>query len=928
MESEALVNKENVRAWLWSAIVWMTVFPILGIIVSIKFHNPDFLGGIPWLTWGRIRPLHVNGVIWGSFSTTFFAAVNYFVPKLCGVRLHKEEWSKKIVWIWNFGLVYSTVGLLAGGDGFWAGNKGIEAGDFPVVGDIFLFLAMGLLTVQVLGTMVRRTEKRFYVAMWYTVSAFIWTDMNFILGNFILPYKIAGVNSAAMHGLYLHYVVGLWITPAGLALIYYFLPVAAKNPLYSHKLSLIGFWSLAFFYPFVGIHHYLYSPIANWTQTIAIVTSMMLIIPVWTVVQNFFGTMKGKWVEMALGNWPAKWCILGALYYFLGCFQGSTEALRRIQQLTHFNDFVISHSHLTVFGTFVVWAVAAAYYIWPKVTGNKLWSDQLAAWHFWLTVTGFSLMAVVLTAMGFIQGSMLEYGANFVDTVVEMRPWWVVRTLAGITMDIGFVFMAYNFWMTQKAGEPLPKEAPAPKVKAPAPTADAAGGFLEQPGFVMLGAGVFCFFLALGVQGIIPLIDTSSRVNTVISVDGDKLQATAYTPAELHGRRVFIREGCWYCHSAFVRPVTGEERRWGPVSQVGEYAYDIPHLFGTRRIGPDLAREGRRYGDDWHIAHHYNPRAIVPDSIMPSFTWLFNGVDEKGTPKMTQEGLDLVAYIQKLGTNIGDWRESFASTNLKAGASAPTDAESVSFGKQVYQRRCIGCHGANGDGNGASAMFLDPKPRNFTTGIFKFHSTPGKDALPTDADLYITITHGLWGTAMPPWYEISERERLAVISYIKTFSNRWKTEKVDRPLVIPDETPVTPEGIARGRDIFMGKAACFTCHGSEGKGDGILATSGALKDAWGNTLHPANFTLPAGVKGGVKLGHDGEHIYTVIHNGVGATPMPVFGDAPSGKGVLEPGEIWDTVHYVQSLRAAAKTREVHALLAPTKDESVRVAHQR
>ena len=190
--------------------------------------------------------------------------------------------------------------------------------------------------------------------------------MNLILGSFILPYTISGINSAGFHGLYIHYIVGLWITPAGYVLIYYYLPVSVRNPLYAHKLSLVGFWSLALFYPFVGIHHYLYSPIADWAETIAIVTSMLLIIPVWTVLVNFFGTVKGKWEGFGR-NLPAKFLIMGALMYLAGCFQGSLEALRSIQQPTHFSDFVISHSHLTVFGTFVVWAMGGLVYTWPRL---------------------------------------------------------------------------------------------------------------------------------------------------------------------------------------------------------------------------------------------------------------------------------------------------------------------------------------------------------------------------------------------------------------------------------------------------------------------------------------------------------------------------------------------------------------------------------
>ena len=239
--------------------------------------------------------------------------------------------------------------------------------------------------------------------------------MNLVLG-IILPYTISGINSAAFHGLYIHYIVGLWLTPAGYVLIYYFLPISARNPIYAHKLSLVGFWSLALFYPFVGIHHYLYSPIADWAETIAIVTSMLLIIPVWTVLVNFFGTMMGRWDTFGT-NLPAKFLIMGAIMYLLGCFQGSTEALRSIQQPTHFTDFVISHSHLTVFGTFVVWAMGGLVYVWPRVCGRELWSFRLGNWAFWLITVGISTMGLVLTAAGLQQGFQWMAGTEWLDTV-------------------------------------------------------------------------------------------------------------------------------------------------------------------------------------------------------------------------------------------------------------------------------------------------------------------------------------------------------------------------------------------------------------------------------------------------------------------------------------------------------------------------------
>lgn len=435
--NDELINKDLIRQWLLWGFFWVLFAPTMGVIVSTKFNFPDFLGGIPFLTFGRLRPVHVNGVIFGTFSTLFIGLSYYIVPRLTGVRVYKEEWGYPLLWLWNLGLAAGFISLALGY------NQGLEAGEFPLLIDILIWIALLGFTVQFLGAVAKRREPRIYVSLWYLIAAFIWTDINWVLGNFIIPYNIPGINNAALHGLYIHYVVGLWITPAGYVLIYYFLPASVKNPIYSHKLSLIGFWSLAFFYPFVGIHHYLYSPIADWAETIAIITSMMLIIPVWTVLQNFFGTMIGKW-QIFGSNLPAKFLITGSIMYLLGCFQGSTEALRALQQPTHFTDFVISHSHLTVFGTFVLWALGGVLYVWPRITGKELWSFRLGNWGFWLITAGITAMGLVLTAQGLQQGYMLMTRVEWVDSLVSMKPYWWVRTFTGISMDIGMDLLLLN----------------------------------------------------------------------------------------------------------------------------------------------------------------------------------------------------------------------------------------------------------------------------------------------------------------------------------------------------------------------------------------------------------------------------------------------------------------------------------------------------
>jgi cytochrome c oxidase cbb3-type subunit 1 len=507
-----LVDRRLVAHAFGWFLVWLIVAPMHGLVVAQKL-NREFMELYAWETWGRLRPFHVNGVIFGVFTNGVWAAMYYLVPRLTGTPMFAARIGYLVVWLWNLALIVGALQLLTGlrvelitperkaliesadpafaagytgatadtvlvetslpgllglDDLVVAGNTGLEAGELSLFAAVPLLACFIAATVQVLGTMARRTERDVYVSLWYLSAALLWTDLNFLLG-LMLPYTVKpGITNAAVHGLYIHYVVGLWITPAGLAIIYYVLPSAARTPLYSHKLSLIGFWSLAFFYPFVGTHHYLYSPIVDWAETAAIVMGMMLIIPVWTVIQNFFGTMVGQWKRVHES--PAvKFLMVGTVWYLIGCFQGSTQALRELQKPTHFTDFVISHSHLTVFGTFVIYAIAAGYYLWPRVTGRKLYSRKAATWHFWLTVCGFSLMAAGLAAQGMQQGWMLSPdgklpGADWLSTVSAMKPWWDVRSVAGAVMVIGMIVYVWNMVQTARRGDPRP------------------GGFADRPG--------------------------------------------------------------------------------------------------------------------------------------------------------------------------------------------------------------------------------------------------------------------------------------------------------------------------------------------------------------------------------------------------------------------------------------------------------------
>jgi cytochrome c oxidase cbb3-type subunit I/II len=484
-------------------------------------------------------------------------------------------------------------------------------------------------------------------------------------------------------------------------------------------------------------------------------------------------------------------------------------------------------------------------------------------------------------------------------------------------------------------------------------------------------AGFGFLSLAAFVQGVLPMLEPESRtdaVTRVVRTDLGELKwmeysAGDYTPQQQRGRAVYIREGCWYCHSQYVRPVAGETRRWGPITQAGEYVYDRPHLFSTRRIGPDLSRVGLKYSDGWHLAHFWNPRMLSPDSIMPRFTALFDGpyaarliTDADGarsierntvterlfdfsskehlaltpnaegllyvpvrgrnpliiTPNDEFDGeqvqlvapgedlLALVAYLQKLGSNRGKWRDLFEPQRMEASqVSVPRSEEWIAHGKEVYQRRCLGCHGEHGDGNGPAATFLETRPRNFTFGVFKFRLTPS-GSLPDDGDLLRTITRGVRGTAMPTWHELPEKDRLAVIQYIKYVLAVDNSDPGNPYFFFAEEPPKAPlfigvppapsaARVQRGQEVWQ-EANCWVCHGEHGRGDG--ESSAALSDDFGFPIRPANLTT-----GQFKSGADVKDIFRTVTTGLSGTPMPSFGDTVSE------ADRWALAYYVLSLSA-------------------------
>ena len=464
---EPLIDSRLVLAWFGLAVFGTIVGPVMGLLSSMKLDDPDFLGGVEWLQFGRLRVVHVNMVIFSAFTPAMFGLMCHAVPKLTG----RPMWGKKAMWT-ALGLLWAWT--ISGPVMILTGHlQPMEAAESPLAGDVLLALCFVCASASVLMTVALRREKKLYVSLWYWVASLVWTVLNYILGNFIMPYVPKGTTSAAMNGFYLHDVVGLWITPAGVGAAYYMLPASTRTTLFSHRLSLIGFWALAFFYPLNGVHHYIYSPIADWAQTIAIASSMMLILPVWAFCVNMWGTMRGQWSKWAgPGSHVLKLTILGAVWYLITCFQGPTEALRPMQALTHFGDYNVGHAHSAVFAVFIIWSLAAAYFCVPRAAGRRLWSDKLATWTYWLEIMGFSTMFAVLSISGLQQGAMQQSGQiPWVDQLDSIRPLWLARTFGGTLMDVGLAFWAVNLAMTVKRGRLVEAPAPAASTPSAAPAA-------------------------------------------------------------------------------------------------------------------------------------------------------------------------------------------------------------------------------------------------------------------------------------------------------------------------------------------------------------------------------------------------------------------------------------------------------------------------
>ena len=660
-------DDEIVRKFLLATIVWGVVGLLLGVIIATQlvFWETNFG---PWFSFGRLRPLHTNAVIFAFVGNGMFAGIYHSMQRLCKARMFSDALSNINFWGWQLIIVAAAVTLPLG----ITVSKEYAELEWPI--DIAITLVWVVFAINFFGTLLVRRERHIYVAIWFYMATVITVALLHIVNSLELPvtflksYSIyAGVQDALVQWWYGHNAVAFFLTTPILGLMYYYMPKVANRPVYSYRLSVIHFWALIFLYIWAGPHHLLYTALPDWAQTLGMVFSLMLIAPSWGGMINGLMTLRGAWEKLRTDP-VLKFLVVAISFYGMSTFEGPMLSIKSVNALSHYTDWTIGHVHSGALGWNGFMNFALIYFLVPRLWKTELYSVRLATIHFWIGTIGIIFYIILMWVAGITQGLMwrafdsegyLAYG-NFVETVLRVVPMYWVRLIGGLLYLGGIILLVYNIWKTIAGAEvPEDEQASAPALTGPKPVYAGFQMMLEtQP--IKFGVWVLVAVLIGGVIEFIPMFAVKSNIPTIASVQ-------PYTPLELEGRDIYVREGCYTCHSQMIRPFRAETERYGEYSKAGEFVYDHPFQFGSRRIGPDLHRIGGKYPDIWHYRHMENPRSTSQGSIMPNYDFLLttklSTLDTKakikamqtlGVPYSREDIENAVKDLKKQAKQIGD----------------------------------------------------------------------------------------------------------------------------------------------------------------------------------------------------------------------------------------------------------------------------------
>jgi cytochrome c oxidase cbb3-type subunit I/II len=630
-------DNKIVRAFGIATILFGVVGMLAGLWAAIQIYYPAASLNLAPTTFGRLRPLHTNAIIFAFVGNASFAGIYYSLQRLLKARMFSDKLSWIHFWGWQLIIAAAAITLLMGKT---TGKEYAEL-EWPI--DIAITLVWVIFGINMFGTILKRREKHLYVAIWFYIATWVTVAMLHIVNSIEIPVSAfksyswyAGVQDALVQWWYGHNAVAFFLTTPVLGLMYYFLPKAANRPVYSYRLSIIHFWALIFIYIWAGPHHLLYTALPDWAQSLGVVFSIMLIAPSWGGMLNGLFTLRGAW-DKVREDPVLKFMVVAITCYGMSTFEGPMLSLKNVNAISHFSDWTIAHVHIGGLGWNGFLAFAILYYMIPKMWGTTLYSKKLATNHFWLGTIGIIIYAVPMYWAGFEQSLMWKQFTaegqlrfDFMQTVQNIKPMYWARSIGGTLYLAGALMMVYNIWKTIKKGQFIPNEAAeaAPLVKEAGHKKEYWHRVIERKPVTMLVLSLVLVAIG-GLVQMIPTFLIKSNVPTIASVK-------PYTPLELQGRDIYIREGCYVCHSQMVRPFRDEVARYGEYSKAGEFVYDHPFQWGSKRTGPDLAREGNdknKRPDSWHYNHLYDPTSTSPYSIMPRYIWLFkNKLDTASTP--------------------------------------------------------------------------------------------------------------------------------------------------------------------------------------------------------------------------------------------------------------------------------------------------------
>jgi cytochrome c oxidase cbb3-type subunit I/II len=626
-----------VRNFGIATMFWGVIGMVVGLLAALQMFLPELNFNFGPTTFSRIRPLHTNAVIFAFVGNGMFMAIYYSLQRLCKARMFSDLLSKINFWGWQLIIVSAALTIPAG----ITMSKEYAELEWPI--DIAIAVIWVVFGINMFMTIIKRRERHMYVAIWFYIATFITVALLHVVNSIEIPVSLlksypiyAGVQDALVQWWYGHNAVAFFLTTPYLGMMYYYLPKAANRPVFSYRLSIVHFWALIFIYIWAGPHHLLYTSLPDWAQSLGTVFSIMLIAPSWGGMLNGLLTLRGAW-DRVRDSHVLKFMVVAVTAYGMATFEGPMLSIKSVNAISHYTDWTIAHVHVGALGWNGFLTFGILYWLIPRLYNVKLYSDKLAGYHFWIGFLGILVYALPMYFAGITQSLMwkqftpegfLQY-PNFLETVLQIVPMYIIRAVGGFMYLVGVLMMGFNLIKTMKSGTLLAEE----KAEAPAlERAHAHDGkdpykhrILERKPVIFLVL-TFIAIAAGGVIEFVPAFLIKSNVPTIESVK-------PYTPLELEGRDVYVAEGCYNCHSQMVRPFRSETERYGEYSKSGEFVYDHPFQWGSKRTGPDLHRVGGKYPDAWHYNHMIDPPLMSPGSLMPPYPWLAtHHVDAEVTP--------------------------------------------------------------------------------------------------------------------------------------------------------------------------------------------------------------------------------------------------------------------------------------------------------